>query len=135
MRSTIRVISLIFSALITLSIASDVNNTDQNNTPNRVDGDVDAFTGQIWAVLVAGSNTYDNYRHQADVCHAYQLLRRHGIPAERIITMMYDDIANNTRNPTKGVIINHPGGKDVYQGVVKDYVGKDVSTFLLTPVS
>lgn len=32
---------------------------------------------------------------QADVCHAYQLLRSLGIPAENIITFMYDDIANN----------------------------------------
>lgn len=71
-----------------------------------------------WAVLVAGSNGYYNYRHQvftklhsfsvscmscsiqiflqADVCHAYQVLRKHGIPAENIITLMYDDIANST---------------------------------------
>ena len=27
-----------------------------------------------WAVLVAGSNTYGNYRHQADVFHSYQSL-------------------------------------------------------------
>lgn len=24
-----------------------------------------------WAVLVAGSKSYYNYRHQADTCHAY----------------------------------------------------------------
>lgn len=30
----------------------------------------------------------------------------------------------NSRNPTKGVIINHPNGSDVYKGVLKDYVGK-----------
>ena len=55
-----------------------------------------------WAVLVAGSNGYFNYRHQADICHAYQILRRNGIPDERIIVMMYDDIAHNTNNPTPG---------------------------------
>ena len=55
-----------------------------------------------WAVLVAGSNGYYNYRHQADICHAYHILRRNGIPDERIIVMMYDDIANNTNNPTQG---------------------------------
>jgi glycosylphosphatidylinositol transamidase (GPIT) subunit GPI8 len=27
-----------------------------------------------WAVIVAGSNTYANYRHQADACHAYQVI-------------------------------------------------------------
>ena len=29
--------------------------------------------GQLWAVLVAASRGWDNYRHQADVCHAYQV--------------------------------------------------------------
>uniref|UniRef100_A0A0M3HZ97 Legumain n=1 Tax=Ascaris lumbricoides TaxID=6252 RepID=A0A0M3HZ97_ASCLU len=52
----------------------------------------------IWALLVAGSNTWQNYRHQADVCHAYHILRNHGVPEQRIITMMYDDIANNSHD-------------------------------------
>jgi legumain len=82
---------------------------------------------KLWALLVAGSNYYYNYRHQADVCHAYQILHAHGIPDENIIVMMYDDIANDDENPTKGVIINHPNGKDVYKGVLKDYTGKDVT--------
>uniref|UniRef100_A0A914XBL5 Legumain n=1 Tax=Plectus sambesii TaxID=2011161 RepID=A0A914XBL5_9BILA len=30
---------------------------------------------KIWALLVAGSNGWSNYRHQADVCHAYKILR------------------------------------------------------------
>jgi legumain len=86
-----------------------------------------ADEGKLWALLVAGSNYYYNYRHQADVCHAYQILHAHGIPDENIVVMMYDDIANNQQNPTKGEIINHPDGKDVYKGVLKDYVGKDVT--------
>lgn len=82
---------------------------------------------RIWALLVAGSNGYYNYRHQADVCHSYQVLHRHGIPDDRIVVMMYDDIANSTDNPTKGIIINHPDGADVYKGVPKDYTGDDVT--------
>jgi legumain len=31
-----------------------------------------------WAVLVAGSNTWYNYRHQADVFHAYKMLLAKG---------------------------------------------------------
>ena len=31
------------------------------------------------------------------------------------------------RNPTKGIIINKPGGKDVYNGTLKDYTGKTVT--------
>ena len=61
--------------------------------------------GKIWVVLVAGSNGYWNYRHQADVCHAYQIVHKHGIPDENIIVMMYDDIANNRENPEKGQVM------------------------------
>jgi legumain len=80
-----------------------------------------------WAVLVAGSNGYYNYRHQSDVCHAYQILHKNGIPDSNIVVMMYDDIAQNSQNPTKGIIINHPNGQDVYKGVPHDYIGKDVT--------
>ena len=83
--------------------------------------------GKLWALLVAGSNGYFNYRHQADICHAYQILHRHGVPDENIVVMMYDDIAHSEENPTPGVVINHPAGKDVYHGVPKDYTGKDVT--------
>ncbi|WCJ26002.1 Vacuolar-processing enzyme [Euphorbia peplus] len=83
--------------------------------------------GTRWAVLVAGSSGYGNYRHQADVCHAYQLLRKGGLKEENIIVFMYDDIANNELNPRPGVIINSPVGDDVYAGVPKDYTGEHVT--------
>eukprot|EP00730_Choanoeca_flexa_P013136 TRINITY_DN4999_c0_g1_i1.p1 TRINITY_DN4999_c0_g1~~TRINITY_DN4999_c0_g1_i1.p1 ORF type:complete len:418 (+),score=95.12 TRINITY_DN4999_c0_g1_i1:178-1431(+) len=86
-----------------------------------------AALGSNWAVLVAGSNTFSNYRHQADVCHAYHVLLEHGFLPEHIIVMMYDDIANNPDNPHPGVIINHPDGPNVYQGVKIDYRQDDVS--------
>jgi len=88
---------------------------------------ISCISADNWAVLVAGSNGYYNYRHQADVCHAYQVLHAHGIPDSHIIVMMYDDIAQNTQNPTKGIVINHPDGKDVYHDVPHDYNGKDVT--------
>jgi len=78
--------------------------------------------GDLWVLLVAGSNGWFNYRHQADVCHAYQIVHAHGVPDDHIIVMMYDDIAYNKENPTPGKIINHPNGTDVYHGVPKDYV-------------
>nr|AVA09645.1 putative effector protein [Heterodera avenae] len=83
--------------------------------------------GNIWAVLVAGSNGWINYRHQADICHAYHTLTNHGVAKERIITMMFDDIANNKHNPYPGKIFNEPDGKDVYAGVKIDYSGPDVN--------
>ncbi|KAL7074668.1 hypothetical protein ACQ4LE_005976, partial [Meloidogyne hapla] len=84
-------------------------------------------SGNIWAVLVAGSSGWWNYRHQADVCHAWHTLINHGVNPEHIITMMYDDIANNTNNPHKGKIFNSPEGQDVYEGVCIDYKNKDVT--------
>ncbi|KAI4355930.1 hypothetical protein L6164_004654 [Bauhinia variegata] len=84
-------------------------------------------SGKKWAVLVAGSNGYDNYRHQADICHAYQILKKGGLKDENTVVFMYDDIAFNPSNPRPGVIINKPNDNDVYQGVPKDYTASQVN--------
>lgn len=84
-----------------------------------------------WAVIVAGSNGYVNYRHQADACHAFHVVRQKGIPEENIILMAYDDIANHKENPFKGKIFNKPDkrgpGVNVYAGCNIDYRRKEVS--------
>ena len=80
-----------------------------------------------FAVLVAGSNTWSNYRHQSDIFHMYQILTSRGIKPENIIVFAYDDIANASRNPFPGKVFNSPAGKEVYEGVVIDYFGKDVT--------
>uniref|UniRef100_A0A7N0V2H5 legumain n=1 Tax=Kalanchoe fedtschenkoi TaxID=63787 RepID=A0A7N0V2H5_KALFE len=80
-----------------------------------------------WAVLVAGSNYFYNYRHQSDVCHAYQILRNGGLRDENIIIFMYDDIAYNPENRKPGVILNKLNGSNVYEGVPKDYTGDQVN--------
>ncbi|XP_018491329.2 vacuolar-processing enzyme delta-isozyme [Raphanus sativus] len=90
-------------------------------------GSEDGAKGTRWAVLIAGSNYYYNYRHQADICHAYQILRKGGLKDENIIVFMYDDIAFNSENPRPGVIINRPDGPDVYEGVPKDYTKEAVN--------
>jgi len=80
-----------------------------------------------YAVLVAGSHTYQNYRHQSDIFHHYHILVDRGINPDNIIVMAYDDIANSKYNPFPGKIFNHPDGKDVYAGVIIDYYEKDVT--------
>ena len=40
------------------------------------------------------------------MCHAYQIVKSHGIPDDHIIVMMADDIAYHEKNPTPGKIIN-----------------------------
>ena len=43
---------------------------------------------------MAGSNTYSNYRHQADSHHAVKVMLENGIPRDQIIHLAYDDIAD-----------------------------------------
>ncbi|GAA56649.1 legumain [Clonorchis sinensis] len=64
---------------------------------------------------------------RADVYHAYQVVRANKVPAENIITLAYDDIAKNPKNPFKGKVFHDYEHEDVYKGVVIDYRGKDVT--------
>lgn len=86
-----------------------------------------SLPGDLWALLIAGSAGWGNYRHQADVAHAYQVLHHGGIPDERIVVMVFDDIAGNPENPRPGTLINHPQGPDVYSGMPRDYTGANVN--------
>ncbi|KAK6267828.1 hypothetical protein QUC31_011988 [Theobroma cacao] len=97
------------------------------NHEDNVHPNVNGMEGKRWAILIAGSRGYGNYRHQADVCHAYQILRNGGLEDDNIVVFMYDDIAFSVYNPRPGVIINKPNGEDVYKGVPKDYTGQDVN--------
>ena len=90
------------------------------------------FGHDHWAVLVAGSSGYGNYRHQADVCHAYQLIKKAGVHPSQIIVLAVDDIANDEENPYPGKLFNKPTlagtpGVDVYEGCKIDYSGKSVT--------
>lgn len=61
------------------------------------------------AIVIAGSSEYVNYRHQADMCHAFQVLKDNGMPKDSIITFIYDDVAFHWRNPYRGKVFNKPG--------------------------
>ncbi|KAK7311091.1 hypothetical protein RJT34_08988 [Clitoria ternatea] len=108
------------TVIATVLISLLMNALEGNGNGHRHSADA---KGKRWAILVAGSKGYENYRHQADVCHAYQLLRKGGLKEENIIVFMYDDIAFNPKNPRPNIIINKPHGPNVYKGVPKDYTG------------
>ena len=55
-----------------------------------------AAASDHWAVIVAGSNGFYNYRHQSDTCHAYQVMKKNGIPEDQIIHLSYDDVAGSS---------------------------------------
>ena len=80
------------------------------------------------AVLVAGSKDWENYRHQADVFHAYTELVRNDISPKDIILFAYNDIAYNSLNPNPGNIINRPNGTNVFPGNESiNFSGDDVT--------
>ncbi|XP_056326095.1 legumain-like [Danio aesculapii] len=86
------------------------------------------MSGKTWVLLVAGSKDWDNYRHQANVCCAYQLFKKQGIPDEQIVVMMYDNISENPNNPFPGSIRSVVDQTNVYESVPHDYIGKKVNS-------
>lgn len=92
--------------------------------------------GQQWAVIAAGSAGFGNYRHQADACHSYHVMIKNGVPADNIILMMQDDVANAAENPFPGKLFNKPGNNvtDVYAGCKVDYAGAGVTAELFIKV-
>lgn len=83
------------------------------------------------AVLVAGSNTFANYRHQADLCRVYHLLLKNGYEADNIITMAYGDVeewnTTTTQDPAHGELWTSPTSGDWWEGCELDYSGDDVT--------
>ena len=91
-----------------------------------------ADTSDHWAVIVAGSNQFYNYRHQSDTCHAFQIMKANGIPEDQIIHLSYNDVAKSSENPFPDTLFNKPTeagtpGVDVNKGCQVDYEGKDVT--------
>uniref|UniRef100_A0A8I3P903 Legumain n=1 Tax=Canis lupus familiaris TaxID=9615 RepID=A0A8I3P903_CANLF len=67
--------------------------------------------GASTGVVICGRfpNGWYNYRHQIDPAWLLNFVRW------------------LSSNPTPGIVINRPNGSDVYQGVLKDYTGEDVT--------
>jgi len=89
-----------------------------------------------FAVLASGSMEYWNYRHHADVCHAYHRLIQNGISKDNIILLAVGDVPYDDENPMKGTLYNHPGNKqvNVYEDCVIDYNGTAVTPELFVAV-
>ena len=74
-----------------------------------------ALTGQ-YAILVQGSNSMNNYRHQADVLSVYQMLRQKGFDDDHIILIIDGALAFDPNNNEPGVIRNYMLGHDLLGG-------------------
>lgn len=78
-----------------------------------------------YALLVATSSGWTNYRHQADVLSVYQMLKSNGFDDDHIVLIMEDDLAKNANNPEQGVVKNF-NGDDVHKGIVVDYKTSEI---------
>ena len=74
-----------------------------------------------WALLVAGSKGWANYRFQADVFAMYQLLKQHGYDDDHIVLICEDDVARHTNNPHPGELRISDTGANVYDAAAIDY--------------
>ena len=74
-----------------------------------------------YAVLVAASEGWKNYRHQADVLGMYHYLKEKGYDDDHIILIMADDLAYNEKNPLQGVVRREIGGDNLYEDLQIDY--------------
>jgi glycosylphosphatidylinositol transamidase (GPIT) subunit GPI8/ABC-type branched-subunit amino acid transport system substrate-binding protein len=81
----------------------------------------------LWAVILATSIDWENYRHQADALAVYDLLRENGVDDDHIILMLVDDIPYNQSNPLKGDVHFEMGGKNLRGGAIIDYSGIEVN--------
>jgi len=83
-----------------------------------------------WAMVIGASDTWDNYRHQADALAIYQMLKRHGYDDDHIILILADNIANDPQNIYPGEVYVRPkgteGAENVYKDVMVDYRLSDV---------
>lgn len=76
-----------------------------------------------WAVIVAGSSGYWNYRHQAAAASAYHYYLNRGIPKQQIITFMSETVATDELNPFYNQLYSTPGNNtnDKMNGIEIEY--------------
>ena len=116
MLSLFRSPAFYLSALLALLLAVPTTSTLAPHTSN-------------WAVLVATSRFWFNYRHLANVLSLYRTVKRLGIPDSQILLLLPDDMACNPRNAFPGTVYNNAArALDLYGDSIEvDYRGYDVT--------
>ncbi|WP_407443672.1 C13 family peptidase [Fibrobacter sp.] len=73
-----------------------------------------------YALLVAGSTGWNNYRHQADVLKFYNKLKSLGMDDDHIVLVIEDDLVNSEKNPYPGQLFDYED-MSIYENVEIDY--------------
>ena len=79
-----------------------------------------------WALIVAGSKGWSNYRFQADALAMYHILKSHGYDDDHIVLIMEDDIAHNPKNKYPGEIKIKSDDVNLYAADIIDYKLNDM---------
>lgn len=80
-----------------------------------------------WALLIAASKGWENYRFQADVFAMRQILKKYGYADDHIVLICEDDLAYNSLNPEQGVLRVHETGENLYDASAIDYKLSDLT--------
>lgn len=105
----------------------------QSFDPNQKDFTYPQLNGR-YAVVVGASDTWVNYRHQADALAFYQILKSNGYDDNHIILIMEDNIANHPYNSRPGDVRVTPDGENLYHDVKVDYHLSDISVSELNDI-
>ncbi|KAH7860802.1 hypothetical protein Vadar_018156 [Vaccinium darrowii] len=119
-KSTAFLISILYSTCLCRAIASSSSSASSSETTMHTNN---------WAVLVCTSRFWFNYRHMANTLSLYRTVKRLGIPDERIILMLADDMACNARNKFPAQVFNNENHRlNLYgDNVEVDYRGYEVT--------
>lgn len=96
------------------------------NFEDKPSQEVYAPLDENWALLVAGSKSWNNYRHQADVLNMYQILKKNGYDDDHIVLIVADDLAHALLNTDYGTIRVRPDGENLYHDLQIDYILDDI---------
>ena len=80
-----------------------------------------------FAVVIGASDTWLNYRHQADALAMYQMLKSEGYDDDHIILIIEDNIAYDPRNVIPGNVRVTIDGENLYHDVKVDYKLSEIS--------
>lgn len=89
---------------------------------------------KLYALIVATSSGWNNYRHQANAYAMYQLLKKNGVDDDHILLIAEDDIAWNPQNPKPGFIQSSLSDENLYDGIKVDYRLSEVPFEKLTNI-
>lgn len=100
-----------------------------NVAPSNASDSTATMHTNNWAILVCTSRFWFNYRHMANTLSLYRTVKRLGIPDERIILMLADDMACNARNKYPAQVFNNENHRlNLYgDNVEVDYRGYEVT--------